>query len=292
VRAASTIRSMTTSLFDLNADLHAHSTVSDGTLAPSELVRRAASKGVELLALTDHDEVGGLVEAASAASVAGLAFVPGVEISVTFAGHTVHILGLGVDPANDKLRDGLAEVRSGRMRRAQGMAEGLAAVGIDGALDGALALAGNLDLVSRTHFARWLVLAGHCSDVREVFGRYLVAGKPGYVPHCWARLEEAVSWIVAAGGAPVIAHPGRYKFAEAVARALFDEFKQVGGIGIEVATSNHTAEQVRRYAAIAREYDLEASRGSDFHDPGESHAELGRVGRLPESLVPVWHRFV
>lgn len=283
---------MRTSLHDLNADLHAHSTVSDGTLAPEALVRRAADKGVELLALTDHDELGGLAAAAAAAEQAGLAFVPGVEISVTFAEHTVHIIGLGIDPGNDELRDGLAEVRAGRMRRARAMADGLAAAGIDGALEGALAFAGNLDLVSRTHFARWLVQTGRCSDVREVFGKYLVAGKPGCVAHCWASLAEAVSWIGAAGGVAVIAHPGRYKFGEPVLRSLFAEFKGVGGIGIEVATSNHTPEQFKRYAAIARELQLEASRGSDFHGPAESHAELGRVSRLPDSLVPVWHRFV
>lgn len=283
---------MASTLHDLNADLHAHSTVSDGTLAPAELVRRAASAGVHLFALTDHDELGGLAEAAEAAEAAGLIFVPGVEISVTFAETTVHILGLGIDPESATLRDGLADVRSGRMRRAQRMAEGLAAVGIEGALDGALAHAGNINLVSRTHFARWLVQTGHCYDVRDVFSRFLVAGKPGYVPHSWARLEDAVAWIRAAGGVAVIAHPGRYKFGEDAAKALLGAFKSAGGIGIEVATSNHTAEQVRRYTAIARDYDLEASRGSDFHDPRESHTELGRASRLPESLIPVWHRFV
>jgi predicted metal-dependent phosphoesterase TrpH len=226
---------MRTSLHDLNADLHAHSTISDGTLAPEVLVRRAADKGVELLALTDHDELGGLAIAAQAAAQAGLTFVPGVEVSVTFADQTVHVVGLGVDPANDELRDSLAAVRSGRMRRAHKMADGLAQAGIAGALEGALAFAGNLDLVSRTHFARWLVQTGHCYDVREVFSRYLVAGKPGYVPHSWARLEQAVAWINAAGGVAVIAHPGRYKFGESVLRTLFAEFKAVGGIGVEVS---------------------------------------------------------
>ncbi|HYS14682.1 MAG TPA: 3',5'-nucleoside bisphosphate phosphatase [Burkholderiaceae bacterium] len=279
-------------LHDLNADLHAHSTVSDGTLEPAALVRRAAEKGVELFALTDHDELGGLEIAIGAAATAGLRFVPGVEVSVTYAEQTVHIVGLGIDPASDVLKKGLADVRSGRMRRAEEMAAGLAALGIEGALEGALAYAGNVDLVSRTHFARWLVATGHCADVREVFNKYLVAGKPGYVPHRWARLSEAIAWINGAGGVAVVAHPGRYKFSDTEAWALFSEFKEAGGTAIEVATSNHTADQVKRYAKVAREFDLEASRGSDFHDPAESHAELGRVCRLPDSLRPVWHRFV
>jgi hypothetical protein len=280
------------SLHDLNADLHAHSTVSDGTLDPATLVRRAAGKGVELFALTDHDELGGLRVAIDVAAQVGLRFVPGVEVSVTYAGQTVHIVGLGIDPASEVLRNGLADVRSGRMRRAQEMSAALATVGIEGALDGALAYAGNVNLISRTHFARWLVSTGHCEDVREVFSKYLVAGKPGYVPHRWARLADAVAWIKTAGGVAVIAHPGRYRFSETESWALLSEFKESGGAAIEVATSNHTADQVKRFAKIAREFDFEASRGSDFHDPAESHAELGRVCNLPDSLVPVWHRFV
>jgi predicted metal-dependent phosphoesterase TrpH len=279
-------------LHDLNADLHAHSTVSDGTLEPDVLVRRAAEKGVDLFALTDHDELGGLEIAIDTAAHAGLRFVPGVEVSVTYAEQTVHIVGLGIDPNSAVLREGLSDVRSGRMRRAREMAAALAAVGIDGALEGALAYAGNINLISRTHFARWLVATGHCEDVREVFGKFLVAGKPGYVPHRWARLSDAVSWINRAGGVAVIAHPGRYRFSDTESWALFSEFKEAGGTAIEVATSNHTADQVKRYAKVAREFDLEASRGSDFHDPAESHAELGRVCRLPDSLLPVWHRFV
>lgn len=277
---------------DLNADLHAHSTTSDGTLAPADLVARAKAQGVELLALTDHDELGGLAQAQAAAAQLGLPFVPGVEISVTFARHTVHIVGLGVDAASEPLRAGLAQVRSGRMRRAQEMADGLARVGIEGALQGALKFAGNLDLVSRTHFARHLVERGVCSDTREVFGRYLTEGRPGYVPHRWANLKDAVGWIVAAGGAPVIAHPGRYRLTPTEEWALLCEFREAGGVALEVATSVHTREQVRRYAQVALEFGFEGSRGSDFHGPNESHAELGRVHAVPDGLKPVWHRFV
>ena len=277
---------------ELNADLHSHSTVSDGTLSPRDLVRRAAEQGVELFALTDHDELGGVAEAAACAAQVGLAFVPGVEISVTWAGRTVHVLGLGIDPANGALREGLAAVRSGRTERARRMAEQLATVGIGGAFDGALKHVGNPELVSRTHFARFLVELGVCRDTREVFGRYLVEGKPGYVPHRWAQLSHAVRWIVEAGGVAVIAHPGRYRFTENELWALATEFRELGGAGIEVVTSGHGAAEAQRFAAMALEFGFAASRGSDFHGPGESSAELGRVAALPQRLAPVWERFL
>lgn len=276
---------------DTNADLHAHSTFSDGTLTPRALVERAHARGVELFSLTDHDEVRGLLEAAAAARDLGLRFVPGVEVSVTFAGHTVHIVGLGVDAADSALQAGLDQVRSGRTRRAREMAEGLAAAGIADAYEGALAYVGNPDLISRTHFARYLVQIGVCGDTREVFGRFLIEGKPGYVPHRWASLAQAVQWITGAGGVAVIAHPGRYKLTPTELWALFNEFREAGGVAVEVATSNHGADEVRRFAQMAQEFGLEASRGSDFHGPNESHAELGVVAALPYALTPVWHRF-
>jgi 3',5'-nucleoside bisphosphate phosphatase len=277
---------------DLNADLHAHSTVSDGTMDPAALVERAKAQGVELFALTDHDEVGGLAAARTAADRLGLPFVAGVEVSVTFANHTVHILGLGVDESSERLCDGLASVRAGRMQRAQEMADGLARAGIDGALEGALKYAGNLDLVSRTHFARYIVERGFALETREVFGRYLTEGKPGYVPHKWAGLRDAIGWITAAGGVPTIAHPGRYKLTPTEQWALFSEFREAGGVALEVATSAHTREQVRRFTEHALEFGFEGSRGSDFHGPKESHAELGQVHAVPDGLTPVWHRFV
>ena len=275
----------------LNADLHAHSTISDGTLAPGDLVERANTQGVELFALTDHDEIRGVAAARAAAHDLRLAFVAGVEVSTTFAGHTVHVVGLGIDESHAALLDGLQRVRSGRLQRARDMAAGLAAVGIAGAFEGALQYAGNVDLVSRTHFARFLVERGIASDTREVFGRFLVEGRPGYVPHRWATLSDAVGWIRAAGGTAVLAHPGRYTLTETEHWALLSTFKEAHGAAIEVATSNHTADQVRQYARLAREFGLEASRGSDFHGPGESHAELGRVAAVPCSVTPVWHRF-
>ena len=275
---------------ELNADLHAHSTVSDGTLSPRELVQRAARQGVELFALTDHDEIGGLAEAAACAEELGLPFVPGVEVSVTWAGQTIHVVGLGIDAANAPLREGLAAVRGGRTARAHEMAAQLARVGIGGAFEGALKYVGNPDLISRTHFARYLVERGVCRDTRAVFERYLVEGKPGYVPHRWAQLAQAVRWIAGAGGLAVLAHPARYKLAGDELRALLAEFRDYGGSAVEVVTSNHGAADVQRFAALAQEFGLAASRGSDFHGPGESHAELGRIDILPHRLTPVWAR--
>jgi len=273
---------------ELNADLHSHSTVSDGTLSPRDLVLRAAAQGVELFALTDHDEIGGLADAEACAREIGLAFVPGVEISVTWADRTVHVVGLGIDAGNAALRDALSSVRSGRRQRAVEMAEALARVGIGGALDGALKYVGNPELISRTHFARYLVELGLCRDSREVFSRYLTRGKPGYVPHRWAQLSQAVRWIAGAGGVAVIAHPGRYAFSENEMWALMAEFREAGGRALEVVTSSHGVADVGRFAELAREFGFAASRGSDFHGPGESRAELGRIDALPYRLTPVW----
>lgn len=272
----------------LNADLHSHSTASDGTLSPEALAERAAARGVELWALTDHDELAGLPRAAAAAQRLGLAWLSGVEISVSFAGETVHIVGLGFDPDDAALRQGLARTRDGRLGRARAMADSLAAVGLKGAYEGALRYVGNPDLVSRTHFARWLVETGACSDTGEVFRRYLVEGKPGYVPHAWAKLGDAVRWITGAGGIAVIAHPGRYDFTPTAEYALFSEFQAHGGRGVEVLTGSHGAADVQKYAAMAQEFGLLASRGSDFHSPGESRVDLGALPDLPGGLTPVW----
>jgi hypothetical protein len=282
---------MTVYPHDLNADLHAHSIRSDGTLTPQALVERASERGVELFALTDHDEVSGIAEARRCAQARGLRFVAGVEVSVTFAGHTVHVVGLGIDEADEPLLSGLARVRAGRTQRAHEMAAGLAAAGIPDAYAGALQYVGNPDLISRTHFARYLVQIGICSDSREVFGRYLTEGKPGYVPHRWASLKDAVQWIRGAGGVPIIAHPARYRLSPTELWALVSEFREAGGVALEVATSSHSADDIRRFAQLALEFGLEGSRGSDFHGPGESHAELGVVAPVPYEVTPVWHRF-
>ncbi len=272
----------------LNADLHSHSIVSDGTLSPEAVAERAAKGGVQLWALTDHDEVSGQQRAREAALDLGMAWLGGVEISVSFAGETVHIVGLGIDAENEPLRVGLAATRAGRRKRALQMAAGLAQAGVPGAFEGALRHAGNPNLISRTHFARYIVEQGLCSHTHEVFRRYLTEGKPGYVPHEWARLGDAVGWIRGAGGMAVIAHPGRYKFTANEEYALFTEFIEFGGAGVEVITGSHSAAERVRFTQTAIEFDLLASRGSDFHSPDESRTALGALPDLPGKLKPVW----
>jgi 3',5'-nucleoside bisphosphate phosphatase len=272
----------------LNADLHCHSLVSDGTLTPEALAERACTNGVELWALTDHDEIGGQQRAAAAARAQGMKYLTGTEISITFAGQTVHIVGLGFDPDDAAMRQGLRQTRNGRGQRAMEMSNSLAAVGIKDAYAGALKFVSNPELVSRTHFARFLVETGVCRDTNEVFRKYLTEGKPGFVPHRWATLRDAVGWITQAGGVAVIAHPARYKFTPNEEYALFTEFKSHGGQGVEVITGSHSAAEALTYADMAREFDLVASRGSDFHSPDESHTDLGTLPLLPGTLTPVW----
>jgi len=273
----------------LNIDLHCHSVVSDGTLSPGDLARRAAANGVDVWALTDHDEVGGIAEARAVAQDLGMRFVAGVEISVTFAGKTVHIVGLDIDEQHPALHGGLESVRQGRVQRGHLIAMQLELTGLSNVFEGALKYAGNPSLIGRTHFARYLVELGVQPTVTEVFRHYLVEGKPGFVPHRWTTLEEAVGWIRAAGGRAVIAHPGRYAFDQMQFDALLSEFIALGGEGIEVVTGSHTPDQFDEYAALARRMGLLASRGSDFHGPAESRVDLGGLPHLPADLKPVWH---
>lgn len=272
----------------LNADLHCHSVVSDGTLTPEALAQRAKANGVELWALTDHDEVGGQQRAAAAAKALDMPYLTGTEISVTFAAETVHIVGLGFDADDAALTQGLHATRNGREQRAREMAASLAQAGIAGAYEGALQFVGNPELISRTHFARFLVESGVCRETNEVFRKYLTEGKPGYVPHRWATLRDAVSWITQAQGIAVIAHPGRYHFTPNEEYALFTEFKAHGGQAVEVITGSHTKQEFVKYAETAKEFGLAASRGSDFHSPDESHTDLGSLPFLPDGLTPVW----
>ena len=262
--------------------------VSDGTLAPEALAARASANGVELWALTDHDEIGGQQRALAAAKDCGMRYLTGTEISTTFIGKTVHIVGLGFDAANLDLIAGLRRTRGGRDVRAMEMSDGLAKVGIKGAYEGALKFVGNPELISRTHFARFLIESGVCRDTNEVFRKFLIEGKPGFVPHSWATLKDAVNWITGAGGMAVIAHPARYKFTPNEEFALFTDFKAHGGQGVEVVTGSHSVAEYVIYADTAREFGLAASRGSDFHSPDESHTELGTLPFLPANLTSVW----
>ena len=272
----------------LNADLHCHSVVSDGTLTPETLAERAKTNDVELWSLTDHDEISGQQRAIAAAQAQGLPYLTGTEISVTFAGETVHIVGLGFDADNTALKQGLYNTRGGREQRAMEMSDSLAKAGIHGAFEGALKFVGNPELISRTHFARFLVESGVCRETSEVFRKYLTEGKPGYVAHRWATLRDAVTWITEADGMAIIAHPGRYKFTANEEYALFTEFKAHGGRAVEVVTGSHTRQEYVKYAETAKEFGLAASRGSDFHSPDESHTDLGALPFLPDDLTPIW----
>ena len=277
----------------LDYDFHCHSNISDGTLTPTELVRRAAGRGVKVLALTDHDDVNGLAEARAAAEELGMIFINGVEVSVTWRSHTLHIVGLGIDPDYAPLVEGLRGVRSGRGERAKKMSDELAKAGVGGVLAGAYQYANNPNMIGRTHFARYLVESGHCKDVKSVFNRYLVKGKPGYVPHQWAALGEAIAWICGSGGVAVLAHPGRYmvgkhSMGKKTMQELLAEFVELGGQAVEVVTGSHTQEQYAEFARYAEQFNLLASCGSDFHGPNESYRDLGRLPDLPMICRPVW----
>ena len=272
----------------LRYDLHCHSTRSDGLLSPSAVVRRAAERGVDVVALTDHDEVAGLPEARAAARDAGIEFVAGSEISVTWQGDTIHVVALGIDSQEAGMAEGLALVRSGRDARARRIGEALGQAGIPDAFQGALAYVTSERLISRTHFARYLVETGYVRDMKDAFKRYLTTGKPGYVPHAWASLSQAVEWIHGAGGQAVVAHPGRYKLTAAGLRALLAEFRDLGGDALEVLSPSHTTAQYAEFATLARTFGLKGSCGTDFHGPGESRMEFGDLPPLPPGVDPVW----
>lgn len=268
-------------------DLHSHSTVSDGTLTPTQLVEHAAARGVRMLALTDHDDLGGLSEAAEAAARHAIQFINGVEISVTWNKRTIHVVGLKISPTHTPLVAGLTQIRAGRHVRARGMADSLDQVGITGSLEGAYRYA-TRGIISRSHFARFLVEKGHAKDVSAVFKKFLVRGKPGYFEHRWATLEEAVEWITGSGGVAVLAHPGRYDLGKVNMLTLLHEFRELGGGAVEVVTGSHTPEQYAHFARLAHQFGLLASLGSDYHGPGHTYIDMGRLPELPLTCMPVW----
>ena len=271
-----------------NFDLHNHSTASDGLLTPTQLMALGARLGVDAMSLTDHDTIDGQAEAREAAQRLGIRYITGVEISVSWGETTVHVVGLGIDIANPALREGLASVRGGRMGRARRMAQALDSLGIPGTLEAALAIAGSEDQLSRTHFARHLAAVGAVKDTQRAFDKYLGKGKPAFVPHQWAGLGDAVAWIRAAGGTAVLAHPGRYGLKPLGRATLLEEFKRLGGEAIEVVTGSHRPEEYATWRRAAEEYGFLASRGADYHGPGESPVEPGRLPPLPPTLTPVW----
>ncbi len=287
-------------VFVQNFDCHNHSTYSDGLLRPKDLVELAKKSGCDAVALTDHDNTGGLAEAAAAALEANIRFICGVELSVSWPGQpqtsetvdispiTIHVVGLGIDPDNSALMAGIASIRHGRLDRARQMGASLSKMGINGIFEEAFALAENKDMISRTHFARAMVARGLAKNVGAVFGKYLTPGKPGFTAHQWANLRDAIHWITSAGGVAVLAHPGRYKLSKQEMRALLTEFRDAGGAAIEVVTGSHEKHQYAEYATYAREFGFMASRGSDFHGPDESRWQPGALPPLPTDLTPVW----
>lgn len=270
-----------------NYDLHSHSTASDGTLSPAALVARAAEHGVSHLALTDHDTVAGLAPARAAAVQAGVALIPGVEISASWEGRSLHIVGLGVDATQPDLVAGLKSVQALREARALRMDESLRRRRIEGVLVEARALAGD-GQVTRTHFARVLMERGYGASMDRVFRHFLRRGKPGYVRPEWPAMAEAIEWINAAGGLAVLAHPFGYGLTRAWLRRICAAFVDAGGRAVEVSTGTATANTVASAAALARRFNLAASQGSDFHDPAVPWIELGRMQPLPVDLEPVW----
>ena len=273
----------------LNADLHCHSVYSDGLLTPEALAQRAKMNGVGLWALTDHDDISGVAAAAAAAQQLDLPFLNGVEISTCFGIHSIHVIGLGVDINHSGLQQGLSEIRSGRGERARKIANALENMGVEDALAGAMYYAGNTDLLSRTHFARFLVSRNICRDKADAFNKYLHKGKPAYVEHGWVSLPTCLNWIRAAGGVAVLAHPARYTtLSKNQRRRLFMEFTSLGGCGVEVVTGSHSKEDAVLYAQMAQHYGLMASRGSDFHSPEESRIDLGMLPLLDVHDHPIW----
>ncbi|MBI1423141.1 MAG: PHP domain-containing protein [Gammaproteobacteria bacterium] len=268
-------------------DLHAHTTASDGTLTPTALVETAVRCGIQVLAVTDHDITAGLAEAQDAATQRGVGLVPGIEISVTWAHQTIHIVGLQIDPDCRVLQEGLAKLHAFRVWRAEEIARRLEKARIPGSLDAAKSYAGG-KIISRTHFARFLVAQGYAKDMKQVFKRYLVRNKPGYVPGEWADLEEALQWIHQAGGLAVLAHPARYPLSGQRLRQLLTAFREAGGVGLEVVSGSHSQGDILRFAELAAHYGFYASRGSDYHGPENAYADPAYLPALPPQCRPIW----
>ena len=270
-----------------NYDLHCHSTVSDGALSPTELVHRAHEQGVTSLALTDHDTVAGLSEAQAAADATGIQLIPGIELSTSWQNKCFHIVGLGIDPAYPPLRDATHNLQIMRTERAEKIAAKLEKKRIPGALEAVKKAAGD-GMITRSHFADFLLSQFHVSTQQEAFDRYLGSGKAAFVSTAWTDLELAVNWITQSGGVAVLAHPLRYNLTASWMKRLLAEFKEVGGQGIEVVTGRYNSDEIKLVAGYATLFELAGSVGSDFHSPANQWVELGRLAPLPENIKPVW----
>ncbi|ELY4663399.1 PHP domain-containing protein [Cronobacter muytjensii] len=272
-------------------DLHSHTTASDGLLTPEQLVHRAVEMGIHTLAITDHDTTAGLPAAHQEIARAGLALrlIDGVEISTLWENHEIHIVGLGIDIAHPAMIAFLEEQARRRTQRAERIAERLEKARIPGALEGARRLADG-GVVTRGHFARFLIEDGRANNMADVFKHYLARGKTGYVPPQWCTIEQAIDVIHHSGGQAVVAHPGRYQLSAKWLKRLLSAFAQAGGDAMEVAQCQQAPNERNQLASYAVQFGLLASQGSDFHQPCP-WIELGRRLWLPEGLTPVWHRW-
>lgn len=271
-------------------DLHCHSTASDGALSPTELVQRAHQHGVTALALTDHDSTAGLKEAQASATATGIRLIPGIELSSSWQNKCFHIVGLGIDPSYPPLAEATQNLQRIRLERAEKIAEKLEKKRIPGALEAVKKAAGD-GMITRSHFADFLVAQHHVDSHQEAFDRYLANGKAAYVATIWAELELAVSWITQSGGVAVLAHPLRYKLTANWMKRLLTAFKEAGGQGMEVVTGRNTTDEIKLAANYARRFELAGSTGSDFHSPDNQWIELGRFAPLPDKIKPIWELF-
>lgn len=275
---------------ELKYDLHCHSSFSDGALTPSEVILRAKEQGVTTLALTDHDTVAGLAEAQQAAEQQALDFIPGIELSCLWSNKTFHVLGLNIDPSNAEILTGTQQLQEIRLERAKKIADKLAKNKIPGAF-AAVQVAAGVGMITRPHFANFLLENNHVSSIQNAFDRYLGQGKSAFVNTQWVEMENAIHWINSAGGVAVVAHPMRYKLTASWMRRFLSAFKEMGGQGIEVITARSNPDEIRRTIHFAQQFELYGSVGSDFHTPKNQWVELGRLASLPINIKPVWELF-
>lgn len=277
----------------MRVDLHAHTCASDGSLTPAQLCQRAVDRAVQLLAITDHDTAQGYRQARAWLAEQGLPLqlVPAVEYSCVWSNLNVHVVGLGIDVEHPVSLAAFERLYAARRQRAELIGERLAKLGMPGACEGALQLAGDSQ-VGRPHFARYLVQAGHVGSEDIAFDRYLGAGKVGDVKALWPELAEVVGWVREAGGVAVLAHPLKYRLTASKLRRLVQAFIAAGGEALEVVTGRQTLDGTQLLARLCGEYGLQASMGSDFHGPGYAWSELGDMSALPASCAPVWQRWV
>ncbi|GAB1257194.1 PHP domain-containing protein [Aurantivibrio plasticivorans] len=269
-------------------DLHTHSSESDGILNPEELVSSAKSAGIEYLALTDHDTVSGIQQAKISGEALGVNVIPAIELSCTWSGVGIHIVGLHIDVHAKSMVNGVAQQKAARAERSELIAARLEKKGIEAPLEGAQRHAGG-DLVTRPHFAAYLVEKGYVTSINAAFRRYLGAGKCGDVKQFWPEMDEVVRWILQSGGIPVLAHPKRYKMTNTKRRRLVEVFCDAGGQALEVISGSQTADETRYLADLAEHFGLYASAGSDFHNPEWPWHSLGGFGKLPPQckMVPL-----